>query len=67
MSVPRKRTQRSFFDVAFLVEDLFKPGDRYRLFREQVLPALRVARTRLAGLYCEANGRPAIGTSGFGR
>jgi len=60
MSVPRKRTQRSFFDVAFLVEDLFKPDDRYRLFREQVLPALREARPRLAGLYCEANGRPAI-------
>ena len=60
MSVPRKRTQRSFFDVAFLVEDLFKPDDRYRLFREQVLPALCQARETLAGLYCEANGRPAI-------
>lgn len=60
MSVPKAKTQRSFFDVGFLAEDLFGPADPYRLFRERVLPALRGARERLAALYCEANGRPGI-------
>jgi hypothetical protein len=60
MSLPAPRVQRSFCDVAFAAEVLFPPGNRYRLFREKVLPALRKARPRVAGLYCAENGRPAI-------
>ena len=60
MSLPKAKTQRTFFDVGFLAESLFGPTDPYRLFRERVLPALRAARERLAALYCEGNGRPGI-------
>lgn len=60
MSLPKPKTQRTFFDTAFVVGPLFGPTDRYRLFRERVLPALRRARPKLAKLYCADNGRPAI-------
>jgi len=60
MSVPRARTQGSLFDVSFLMTGLFDEKDRYRLFREKILPALREAREQLCALYCENNGRPAI-------
>jgi len=60
MSLPVPRVQRSFCDVVFAAGELFPPGSRYRVFREKVLPALRKARPRLAGLYCAENGRPAI-------
>jgi len=60
VSVPKPKRQGSFFDVAFLVEVLFGPGDPYRLFREKVLPALWRVRPVLVGLYCQDNGRPAI-------
>ncbi len=60
MSLPAPRVQRSFCDVVFAAGELFPPGDRYRVFREKVLPVLRKARPRLAGLYCAENGRPAI-------
>lgn len=44
-----------------LMTQLFpQPGNRYRIFREKVLPALRAKRPELLGLYCEINGRPAI-------
>lgn len=59
MSVPKPKTQRSFFDVAFVAEALFDGRNRYRLFREKVLPALWRARPALVGLYCQDNGRPA--------
>jgi hypothetical protein len=60
MSLPPERVQRSFADAVLAAGELFAPGDRYRVFREKVLPALRKARPRLAGLYCADNGRPAI-------
>ena len=60
MSLPGAKTQGSLFDVSFLMTGLFDPRNRYRLFREKILPALREARERLCALYCEDNGRPAI-------
>jgi len=60
MSLPPEKVQKTFEDVDFLAGDLFGPADRYRLFREKVLPALRAAREALAGLYCRDNGRPGI-------
>jgi transposase len=60
MSLPPKESQITAFDVPYLAEGLFKKTDRYRLFREKILPALRRAREKLALLYCAENGRPAI-------
>lgn len=60
MSLPKERDQSSFFDVAFVVGSLFGANDRYRLFREKVMPALRGIRDKLDALYCQDNGRPAI-------
>jgi len=48
------------FDVSFLMTGLFDRKNRYRLFREKILPALYEAREPLCALYCEDNGRPAI-------
>jgi hypothetical protein len=60
VSLPKPKNQSTFFDVAFLLEALFGPMDRHRLFRQKVLPVLRRARPELAELYCPDNGRPAI-------
>jgi transposase len=61
MSVPLPKVQRTLFDVPVLAGGLFaNPADRYRLFREQVMPALWAKREALVGLYCCDNGRPAI-------
>jgi transposase len=60
MSLPPERVQRSFCDAVLAAGELFPPGDRYRVFREKVLPVLRKARSRMAKLYCANNGRPAV-------
>jgi transposase len=60
MSLPKPRKQRSFVDVSFVAGDLFDKRNRYRLFREKILPALESARDALSELYCEENGRPAV-------
>lgn len=60
MSLPQAKVQRTLFDVAVLVKDLFPEGNRYRRFREKILPALYAKRTELCAFYCEDNGRPAI-------
>lgn len=60
MSIPDPRLQSSIFDVAFIAEDLFDITNRFRLFREQILPVLRDARGKMVELYCEDNGRPAV-------
>jgi transposase len=60
MSLPQEKVQRTLFDVPVLVGDLFDKKDRYRLFRERILPALYAKREQLAELYCQVNGRPAI-------
>ena len=60
MSLPTVDNQISILDIGFLANDLFKKTDRYRLFREKILPALRGARETFAELYCAENGRPAI-------
>jgi hypothetical protein len=52
--------QRSFCDTGFVCGELFGTADRYRLFREKILPQLLALRPRLEALYCERNGRPAI-------
>jgi hypothetical protein len=61
MSVPTEKRQGSLFAVPVLAAGLFKsPADRYRIFREQILPSLWAVREKLATLYCADNGRPAI-------
>lgn len=60
MSLPQAKVQRTLFDVPVLVKGLFPEGDRYRLFREKILPALHAKRTELCALYCQDNGRPAV-------
>jgi len=53
-------SQRSFYHTSFVCGELFGTADRYRLFREKILPRLLALRPRLEALYCETNGRPAI-------
>jgi hypothetical protein len=61
MSVPSEERQGSLFAVPVLAAGLFqRPADRYRIFREKILPCLWAVREKLAALYCADNGRPAI-------
>lgn len=61
MSLPAEKRQGSLFGVPVLVGELFaNPGDRYRLFREKVMPVLWAKREDLATLYCQDNGRPGL-------
>lgn len=61
MSLPVEKRQGSLFDVPILVGGLFaSPTDRYRLFREKIMPRLWAKRSELAALYCQNNGRPGI-------
>ncbi len=60
MSLPKAKVQSSFFDVSVLMEDFFDPSNRYRLFREKILPVLQAKREQLCALYCQDNGRPAV-------
>lgn len=53
-------SQQSFYHTSFVCNDLFAATDRYRLFREKILPQLSKLRAQLETLYCESNGRPAI-------
>jgi len=53
-------SQRSFYHTSFICGELFGATDRYRLFREKVVPQLLTLRGQLETLYCEGNGRPAI-------
>ena len=61
MSLPDFDPQRSFFDAAELCDRvLSQPGaNRFKLFRENVWPALAKQRANLAQMYCVENGRPA--------
>ena len=59
MSVKPTDGQRSFYHTSYLAGELFNPADRYRLFRERILPKLLKLRAQLDSLYCEENGRPA--------
>ncbi len=60
MSVRCLDSQRSFYHTSFVCGELFGVADRYRLFREKILPQLLALRGRLETLYCESNGRPAV-------
>src|SRR5512142_1545590 len=60
MSLRPARDQRSFYHTSALCGDLFGTRDRYRLFRENILPKLLALRGKLASLYCDNNGRPAV-------
>lgn len=53
-------SQQSFYHTSFVCSDLFGVTDRYRLFREKILPQLCRLRPQLERLYCEDNGRPGI-------
>ncbi len=52
--------QRSFYHTSYLCGELFGALDRYRLFRERILPQLCSLRAKLESLYCAGNGRPAL-------
>jgi len=60
MSLPRERKQASFYSVSFIADGLFEKSSPYRVFREEILPALRRLRPELEKRYCRDNGRPAI-------
>lgn len=61
MSLPIEQRQGSLFGVPVLAAELFQNrADRYRLFREKIMPALWAKRAALAALYCQDNGRPGI-------
>ena len=60
MSIRRRDSQRSFYHTSFVCGELFGAADRYRLFREKILPQLMALGAELKTLYCESNGRPAI-------
>jgi len=53
-------SQQSFYHTSFVCNDLFGATDRYRLFREKILPPLMKLRPQLETLYCASTGRPAI-------
>jgi len=59
MSLKPVDPQRSFYHTSYLCGELFGSTDRYRLFRERILPKLLALRAKLEPLYCEGNGRPA--------
>jgi transposase len=60
MGVRRFDAQRSFYHTSYVCGELFSSADRYRLFREKILPKLLTLRGKLEALYCASNGRPAI-------
>src|SRR6266508_1103338 len=60
MSLKPIDPQRSFYHTSTLCGEMFAPTDRYRLFREKILPKLFSLRDKLESLYCENNGRPAV-------
>jgi len=60
MSLKPIDPQRSFYHTSSLCGELFGASDRYRLFRERILPKLFSLRTQLESLYCAGNGRPAL-------
>jgi len=60
MSLKPIDPQRSFYHTSTLCGELFGARDRYRLFRERILPTLFSLRSQLDSLYCENNGRPAV-------
>src|SRR3989304_3257208 len=59
MSVKPIDPQRSFYHTSTLCGELFGATNRYRLFRERILPTLLMLRPKLESVYCEGNGRPA--------
>ncbi len=60
MSLKPIDPQRSFYPTSYLCGELFGAANRYRLFRERMLPKLFSLRPQLESLYCEGNGRPAV-------
>ena len=60
MSLKSTHFQRSFYHTSTLCDEMFDASDRYRLFREKILPRLFALRGKLASLYCDNNGRPAV-------
>jgi len=60
MSLKPTDPQRSFYHTSTLCGEMFGASDRYRLFREKILPKLFALRGKLESLYCENNGRPAV-------
>ncbi len=59
MSLKPIDPQRSFYHTSYLCGELFGATNRYRLFRERILPTLLMLRPKLESVYCEGNGRPA--------
>jgi transposase len=60
MSLKPIDPQRTFYHTSTLCGEMFGTTDRYRLFREKILPKLFALRGKLKSLYCENNGRPAV-------
>ena len=61
MSLPKNRSQMSFFYAQVLLTDNFFSKDQpYPFFRKKILPALKRAHKTFDPLYCADNGRPAV-------
>lgn len=61
MGLPDAGQRTELPELAGCAVGLFAdPGNRFRLFREKVLPVLEANRGRLAALYCPDDGRPCI-------
>ena len=60
MSLPAFSTQSELFSTAGLSGSLFAATDRYRLFGQQVYPALARIGAPLEACYCADNGRIAL-------
>src|SRR4029450_1972808 len=60
MSLKPTDSQRSFYHTSTLCGEMFGVSDRYRLFREKILPKLFALRGKLGSLYWENNGGPAL-------
>jgi transposase len=60
MSLKFTNSQRSFYHTSALCGEMFSVSNRYRLFRDKILPKLLALRGKLGSLYCDHNGRPAV-------
>jgi len=63
MSVKKLSGQKSLLETGLYLGDLMsgeKGAERFLLFREKIWPELRRLGPKLAEMYCEDNGRPAV-------
>ena len=60
MSLRPFDSQAALFSTAGLSAQMFPATDRFRIFQQKIFPRLVRARAKLAGAYCQDNGRPGV-------